>query len=190
MELSVVLLVVGILVALAVPNLRPFIQNGRLTSSANDLLRSFQLARAEAIKRQANVVVCASSNPTAPTPTCSYGAFTGWIVFVDNGATPWQYDAGETLLERHLPVDSTITVKTDNDGIEMYSATGFSVKAGTGTKNPTFNVLMCDKRGNQVVNTTNSVERAFLIQPTGRSRVSTLKTDVDAAGTKTGSCPT
>jgi type IV fimbrial biogenesis protein FimT len=189
MELSVVLLVVGILVALAIPNLRPFIQNGRLTSSANDLLRSFQLARAEAIKRQANVVVCASSNPTAATPTCSYGTFSAWIVFVDNGATAWQHDAGEAVLERHIPVDSTVTVKTDNDGIEMYSSNGFSVKKGTGTKNPTNYVLMCDKRGNQIINTTTSVERAFLIQPTGRAAVSTKASDVSAAAGKTGSCP-
>src|SRR5882757_9276089 len=83
-ELMVTLTVVAILAALAVPNMRPFIQNNRLTAASNDLLRSFQLARTEAIKRgqpNVNVVVCASDVPTATNPTCSYGAFKGWIVF-------------------------------------------------------------------------------------------------------------
>lgn len=195
MELFTTLLVVGVLTAIAVPNMRPFIQNNRLTSAANDLLRSFQVARTEAIKRQQNVVVCASANPTASAATCSYGAFTGWIVFQDGDVTAgvapnWQRDGTDTIIERHDLIDSTITVKTDNNGIESYAATGFANPAGV--QIPTRNILICDIRGNQVSGgstVTNSVERAVIIAATGRVRVSKVKSDVDNTIAAVGGCP-
>src|SRR5258707_6789239 len=187
-ELMVTLAVAGVLAMVAVPNVRTFLKNNRLSGASTDLLRSFYLARTEAIKHQANVVVCASANPMAAVPACSYGPFNGWIVFQDSGpapwpgANPWQFDAGEPIFERHVLLDSSITVKTDNNGIEMYLATGFASPAGA--KNPTRNILLCDIRGNQMVGT-NSVERAVLIATSGRVRVSATSADVAAAGT----CP-
>jgi Tfp pilus assembly protein FimT len=191
MELLTTLAVVGVLAAIAVPNMRPFIQNNRLTSASNDLLRSFQLARTEAIKRQQTVVVCASANPTATTATCSYGAFSGWIVFQDGDATAgvaadWQRDGADTIIERHPVIDSSITVKTDNNGIESYAPTGFANPAGA--EIPTRNILVCDVRGNQVQGS-NSVERAVIIAATGRVRVSKLSTDVNTTATAVGGCP-
>jgi type IV fimbrial biogenesis protein FimT len=191
MELFTTLAVVGVLAAIAVPNMRPFIQNNRLTSAANDLLRSFQLARTEAIKRQQTVVVCASANPTATAATCSYGAFTGWIVFQDGDITAsvaadWQRNGTDTIIERHPVLDSSITVKTDNNGIESYAATGFANPAGAQT--PTRNVLICDVRGNKISGT-NSVERAVIIAATGRVRVSKATSDVNTTATAVGGCP-
>ena len=180
-ELMVTLAVAGVLAMVAVPNMRTFLQNNRLSSAANDLLRSFHLARTEAIKRQTNVAVCASAAPTAAAPTCSYGPFNGWIVFQDTNFN-WQWDNGEPIFERHALLDSTVTVKTDNHGIEIYQATGFASPAGV--KTPTRNILLCDSRGNQLVGA-NSVERAVLIAASGRIRVSATSADVAAAGT----CP-
>jgi len=180
-ELMVTLAVAGVLAMVAVPNMRTFLQNNRLSAASNDLLRSFYLARTEAIKHQANVVVCASAAPTAAAPACSYGPFNGWIVFQDNNLS-WQWENPEPIFERHVLLDSSVTVKTDNNGIEMYQATGFASPAGV--KNPTRNILLCDIRGNQMVGT-NSVERAVLIVASGRVRVSATSADVAAAGT----CP-
>jgi type IV fimbrial biogenesis protein FimT len=187
MEFLTTLAVVGIVAALAVPNMRPFIQNNRLTSASNDLLRSFQLARTEAIKRQQNVVVCASADPTAANPTCNYGTFNGWIVFQDTNSN-WQADAGEAVLEQHALLDSTITVKQDKDrdAIESYAPSGFANPAGA--KNPTRNVLICDVRGNKVTGA-QSVERALLVTATGRVRVSRLSTDITNAEGTVGQCP-
>ena len=64
-ELMVTVAVAGILAMVAVPNMRTFLQNNRLSAASNDLLRSFYLARTEAIKHQTNVAVCASAVPTA-----------------------------------------------------------------------------------------------------------------------------
>jgi len=184
-ELMVTLAVAGVLAGVAVPNLRSFIQNSRLSSASNDLLRSFNLARTEAIKRQANVVVCASALPMAAIPACSYGPFNGWIVFQDNNLS-WQWENGEPIFERHELLDSSVTVKKDNNGIEMYLATGFASPAGI--KTPTRNIVLCDSRGNQMVGT-NSVERAVLIAASGRTRVSATSADVSTAAAAAGACP-
>src|SRR5256886_9521710 len=119
-ELMVTVAVAGILAMVAVPNMRTFLQNNRLSSASNDLLRSFNLARTEAIKHQTNVAVCAVADPTLAAPQCSYGAFNGWIVFQDTNLN-WKWDAGEPIFERHVLLDSSMTVKTDNNGIEMRS---------------------------------------------------------------------
>jgi type IV fimbrial biogenesis protein FimT len=184
-ELMIALTIAGILLAVATPSLRVFLQNNRLTAAANDLLRSFQIARTEAIKRQQNVVVCASANPTATPPACSYGAFNGWIVFEDSNSN-WSVDAGEPILERHGLLDSTLIVKSDNDGIESYATTGFANLAAV--HNPTRNIVICDQRGNQVIGHV-SVERAVLVTNTGRVRVSRVDTDVTNATSLTGGCP-
>jgi type IV fimbrial biogenesis protein FimT len=185
MELMTALGVVAVIAAIAVPNLTPFMQNNRLTSAANDLLRSFQLARTEAIRRQTNVVVCASADPMAANPVCTYDTFNGWIVFQDTNNN-WQADAGEAVVERHASLDASITVKADNDRIESYAPSGFANPANT--KTPTLNVLMCDVRGNKVVGT-DSVERAVAIARTGRVRVSKSSSDVSNAIGALGACP-
>src|SRR5437762_13054870 len=113
----------GHLAMIALTYMHSFVQNNRLSSASNALLRSFNLARTEAIKHQANVVVCAVAAPTLASPQCSYGAFNGWIVFQDTNLN-WKWDAGEPIFERHVLLDSSMTVKTDNNGIEMYLATG------------------------------------------------------------------
>ena len=185
-ELMVTVAVAGVLAMMAVPSMRSFVQNNRLSSASNDLLRSFNLARTEAIKHQTNVVVCAVADPTLAVPQCSYGAFKGWIVFQDRNFT-WQFpNDGQPIFERHVLLDSSVTVKTDKDGIEMYLATGFA--SPTAAKRPTGNIVLCDIRGNQMVGT-NSVERAVLITASGRARVSATSTDVNAAAAAAGACP-
>jgi len=54
-ELMVTVAVLAILVAIAIPNYRAFVLNSRMTAQANDFLTSLQLARSEAVKRNASV---------------------------------------------------------------------------------------------------------------------------------------
>lgn len=185
LELMTTVAVVGVLAAVAIPNMRDFIRNNRLTAAANDMLHSTQTARSEAIKRQLNVVVCASDAPLADPPECSYGAFHGWVVFQDTDGD-WTFDAGEPVVERHELVDSSVTVLNDNDGIISYSPSGFANPAGA--KTPSHNVVICDVRGNASVGNSSSA-RAVFIEDTGRSRVSKYVADVTKAIGKTGSCP-
>jgi type IV fimbrial biogenesis protein FimT len=196
LELMVTLAVAAVLVGVAVPNLRTFMLNNRLTSAANDMLRSIQNARVEAIKRPPiapgspnNVVFCASLNPTAPDPTCAAAPTSvGWIVFVDTNGN-WNADgvATEPVLERHELLDPTITVVSDGIGKESYNNTGFAVPGAPGVVSR--NIVICDSRGNQAIGL-NSTARAVLVTNTGRARATALKIDVDnALATFAGTCP-
>ena len=82
-----VVAVLGIALAFAVPNMNSFILNNRLASQLNMLASSLALARSEAIKRNEPVVVCASSDGAACAADVDWNA--GWLVFVDRaGGAP------------------------------------------------------------------------------------------------------
>jgi type IV fimbrial biogenesis protein FimT len=192
-ELMVTLSVAAILMAVAIPNVRTFILNNRLTSGVNDLLHSINVARTEAIKRQnGSVVVCGTDNPTAADNAivCTYGTFKGWFVFQDTNNN-WQHDldGSEPVIERHSTLDTTMTVKTDaNNDIVSFGPSGFANPAGV--RAPTQTLLMCDSRGIQQTGT-NSTARALFITVTGRARASATWVDVNTARPLVGggSCP-
>jgi type IV fimbrial biogenesis protein FimT len=190
-ELMVTLSVAAILMAIAIPNLRNFIRNNRLTSGVNDLLHSIQVARTEAIKRQqGNVVVCGTTDPGAGTAalTCTYNTFRGWFVFQDTNGN-WQRDANEPVIETHTLIDASVTVKSDANGnIVSFSPSGFANPAGAQV--PTATVVMCDVRGVQAVGN-NSTARAVFITATGRARASATYADVHntALPLVGGACP-
>ncbi|MFO7306949.1 MAG: GspH/FimT family pseudopilin [Gammaproteobacteria bacterium] len=185
MELMLTLAVAAVLAAVAVPNMRDFIRNNRLTSAANDLLRSVQVARSEAIKRQTFVAACASANPDAQDAKCSGGPFGGWIVFEDKNNN-WARDSDEEIIDRKAVPTGVVSV-SNNDGVVSFAATGFSNK--TPGRTATDRVVFCDERGNKRVGD-NSTARALIIEPAGRARVTRLLEDVTRALSDIGaSCP-
>jgi type IV fimbrial biogenesis protein FimT len=187
-ELMITVAVAGTLAAIAVPNMRDFMRNNRLASSANDLLRSVQIARSEAVKRQRVMAACASSNPDAADATCSEGALSGWIVFQDSN-TNWDRDPGdatEVVIDRKS-VPAGVTVSNDSTGKVSYGPTGFATS--TPGQTPTSRVVICDVRGNLTVGA-NSVARAMVITNTGRARITRDPTEITSALTATGgTCP-
>lgn len=82
-ELLVTLAVGAILVGFAVPSFRSYVQSTRVTSATNDFVAALNVGRAQGIAHQEDVVLCASTNPNATTPTCSGTFSDGWIVFND-----------------------------------------------------------------------------------------------------------
>ncbi len=87
LELMIAIAIAAILLALAVPSFTSFLNSNRATSQANELLASFQIARMEAIRRNAPVIVCGSDNAESGAPTCSGNAtWGGWVVFADANA--------------------------------------------------------------------------------------------------------
>lgn len=194
-ELMLTIAVAGVLAAIAIPSMRDFNRNARLTSAVNDLLRSTQTARSEAITRQSNVVVCASDDPLAAEPACAdEGNFTGWIVFQDTNSN-WTFDGddedtpaedGEPIIQRYEPVPASVSVRADNDGIFSYSPNGFATPAGAIT--PSSRVVFCDERGDRAMGN-DSTARALFVEPTGRARVTKDRIEVGAAIGATGACP-
>ena len=97
-ESMVVVAILGILAAVALPSFKSTMESSRRTAYANQLLEDMALARSEAIKRGVRVVVCPSSSGTSCAASNSWA--TGWIVFTDknNNAT---VDASDTVLRVH-----------------------------------------------------------------------------------------
>src|SRR5260221_986384 len=191
-ELMVTVSVAAILMAIAIPNMRNFLRNNRLTSGVNDLLHSIQVARTEAIKRQqGSVVVCGTTDPAAGTAalTCTYDTFRGWFVFQDTNGN-WQRDAGEPVIETHTLIAASVTVKPDANGdIVSFGPSGFANPAGA--KVPTATLIMCDARGVVAVGT-GSTGRALFITATGRARATATYADVHDTALPLvtgGSCP-
>ncbi|WP_428624786.1 GspH/FimT family pseudopilin [Sedimenticola sp.] len=60
-ELMVTVLVLAIVLTIGVPSFRQFIVNSRVTTQANLLVTSLNIARSEAINRSENVIVAATS---------------------------------------------------------------------------------------------------------------------------------
>lgn len=61
-ELMIVLAIIAITAAVAVPSYQSNIASNRKTSAANNLLGALQFARSEAVLRRSEVKVCASAN--------------------------------------------------------------------------------------------------------------------------------
>jgi type IV fimbrial biogenesis protein FimT len=118
-ELMVTVSISAILLTLAVPSFEETMRNNRLTTQSNDLVTSFNLARAEAIKRRATVSVCASSDQASCGPSASWQ--NGWIVRDDtNGA-----------IIRAFPGMKGATSVTANTARVRYGQTGFLVDGAT-----------------------------------------------------------
>jgi len=76
-ELMVTIAVLAIITAIAVPSMRALILANRLTAASTELVTALQLARSEAIRRNAPVTVCSTANGTA----CSgAAAWDRWII--------------------------------------------------------------------------------------------------------------
>jgi type IV fimbrial biogenesis protein FimT len=79
-ELMVVIGVLAILLAIAAPSFTGVINSNRLATQANEVVASLQLARSEAIRRNARVIVCRSIDGTACVTASGQGE---WITFID-----------------------------------------------------------------------------------------------------------
>lgn len=77
-ELMIVLVILGVVLAVALPGFSNVFLGTRLSNYTNELVSSVYLARGEAIKRNVNVTLCASSNGTTCSNVNTWGA--GWIV--------------------------------------------------------------------------------------------------------------
>jgi type IV fimbrial biogenesis protein FimT len=80
-EMMMVMAFIVILITLAAPSMRTMILTNQVRSFTGDLLGDLSLARSEASKRSANVIICTSSNQSTCDNTVPWT--TGWVVFVD-----------------------------------------------------------------------------------------------------------
>lgn len=97
-ELMVVVAVMAIVLALAIPSFQSIINANRLASGANEMIAALQTARMEAIRRNQRAEVCFSANANAGAgASCATSGINGWITFLDVDKSG-VFDAGDTLL--------------------------------------------------------------------------------------------
>ena len=129
-ELLIVLVVTGILLGLATPNLSGVLQRNQLLGQANEIAAALSLARSEAISRGQPAGICGSTDGA----TCAAGGATDWsalsvLVFVDgnnNGSFDGDGQPAATpdRLLRSLNVIDGLRV-TSNSSFYLFQPSGF-----------------------------------------------------------------
>lgn len=178
MELLLVVGIVGVLLAIAVPSMGDFIRNSRITSAANDVMAGLHFARSEAIKRRFPVTLCTSTSPvTNPNPTCAASdLLTGWFVFVDLNQSGTR-EVGEAVLTQHEAMNPLITARSSVNPFRVtYLMNGFALNPNASQ------LVLCDERGNTPSGGELSSARGILVSVTGRAGVSRDKAEIEALG--------
>ena len=157
LELMILLTIASILTLLAVPNLRPFLQNNRNITLINELQTSLNAARTEAVTRNNTVTLCGSVNGTACAGAVDELA-DGWIVFVDIDSDGTVDDVDEVLHVQGKAV-SDISITYGDVTVITYASSGLAIAGASGT------FTLCDDRGAESA-------RGLIIGVSGRPRVS------------------
>jgi type IV fimbrial biogenesis protein FimT len=185
-ELLITVLIVGVVLTFAVPNMQDFARNSRMTSTANDLHAAFHLARSESSRAKSNISICPSDDGA----TCSGTWADGYIVFVDVDGDIAVDVGTDSVLRQHGAIEEGVTMKFANSGSYFsYSSTGLG-RPGVGGNTAVSQVVMCDSRGNITAAGGNSAARLFVVTPLGRATIVRDKTMIDAAlTTMSETCP-
>jgi type IV fimbrial biogenesis protein FimT len=96
-ELLTVVIIAGILAAIAAPAFKNLSMNNSLVAQTNDLLADMLYMRSEALKRSKTIYMCKSTDPTATSPTCNSTSAdpwtSGWLIYVNGTAAGTDYNA-------------------------------------------------------------------------------------------------
>ena len=126
-ELMLVLLVAGVLLAIGIPSFQTTIKNNQLVSTTNEIIGAINFARVEAIKRGANVHLGGGSGNV------------GWAVWIDtDGDNVW--DSGEEIRVWDAPPDSIAISAT---GASYYVFNSLGLTSSTGS------LTICDDRSGE-----------------------------------------
>lgn len=103
-ELMVTVSIMAILATIAIPSFREFALGSKLNSVSNNFVASAQLARSEAIKRNAPVTLCASHSGT----TCG-----------ENWSDGWKILAGGAVIYTQPPLPSGFLLSSEDNSINF-----------------------------------------------------------------------
>lgn len=167
-ELLVALSVLSILLAVGVPSFGQFTVNTRLNSYSNTLFSHISLARSEAIKRNARVAVCKSSDGSSCASSGDWSQ--GWVVFVDldNSAS---IGSGEQVITTAsaLPAGFSFTGNGNVSDYISYDAQGMPKLITGGFQSGT--ITMCPAAPAVAGN-----GRDIILSSSGRARIAKITT--------------
>lgn len=116
-ELMAVLAIVGIVIAVGVPQLNSTIARGNISAEANRLMASINFARSQAVNKQQVV--------TLQRKSANVNDWTeGWTIFTDNGGEGNQsinLGDGDTLLKDITTDTSGVSLLANNSGNQWIS---------------------------------------------------------------------
>lgn len=157
-ELMVTVGVAAVLLTVAVPAFNSIVSSNRLSGYANTFVASAQLARSEAIKRNADVHLCRSSDGSTCATTGSWKQ--GWIVLYKHPS-----DATKNVVAQHQ--------QALVNGIDMTGNTYELVFKATGAGTTVATIKICPQPY-----TSDGQGRDLAVSATGKASVSTTKTGV------------
>jgi type IV fimbrial biogenesis protein FimT len=155
-ELLVTLSVASILLTVAVPSYRVFVQDSLLITQSNNFYSAMMLAKSEAVKRSSPATICPSTNGTG----CTGGTVwsNGWIVFADTNGDG-AVDAGEEILQVSAALTGGNILQSGARIRVTYAASGYTLGFAD-----TFS--LCDSRGA-------AMSRRIILNNQGRLRTET-----------------
>jgi type IV fimbrial biogenesis protein FimT len=170
-EMLAVMAIGSLLITMAVQSLQPLIQSAQLTAASNTFVSTLHLARSEAIKRNARVVLCKTADGIACTGEGSWEQ--GWIVFHDANNNGLR-ESTETIVHRQQPLSARLVLR-GNANLAAYvsfAASGATKLVGGGFQAGTLTLChqMLERRE----------ARQIILNAAGRPRVrnSTLESCV------------
>ncbi len=174
LELIVAITIAAILAALTVPSFLKSIRLNRGVSDANGILSVVTLARNEAIRRDATISMCISSDGSSCASSGTWDV--GYLVFVDvNGDA--SFSTGDTLIRTEVPLSSASTISlckgtptTTNTVIRTLSFSG----SGQLTSQAYFDVNPTTKSGTACPSSATAKvkgERYVVVRQIGRANV-------------------
>ncbi len=157
-ELLIAVSIIGILASLAVPSYRVWVQNNRIRNAAESIQNGIQLARAEAVSRNASVqfdlrgtnsawTVCVTPDPAGSCPnpddvttvqsrTIGEGSSAD-ITVTPSVASPYVFNSLGVLTP--APVAGTVTIDIDNSALSTTDSRDLRIVIGVGGSSK-----MCD----------------------------------------------
>ncbi len=164
-ELMVTMTVLIVLMAVAVPSFNNAVLGSKLSGYANNFVASVQLARSEAIKRNAPITMCRSADGSSC--ASSGGWQQGWIIFNDKDSSG-AINGDETRIHYQQALASEFAFTGDVYTI-VFQGSGLN---STPVTNP---LVLCR------ASPAGSQERAITVSTTGRAASNI---------THNGTCPT
>lgn len=135
LELVMAIAVLAILIAIAVPSFLWSINRGHITSQANELAATIQLARTEAMRRGRYTALCRTDDFDSAKASCSHatGNWGGWIAFVDTNADG-QRSSDEELLKTVKVSERTVVVSSESisraSELVLFTPEGYAARDG------------------------------------------------------------
>ncbi|MDQ7091096.1 MAG: GspH/FimT family pseudopilin [Methylococcales bacterium] len=157
-ELLITITIMSIVMSIGYPSFTGAVRNSRLTTNANQLIASLNLARSEAIKRNMMVYIRRKG-------TTSKNWSEGWDIFIDANNNQIFNEGVDTLLKTYPPLENNYTLMTGanfNDWT-AYLPSGLNSSSGS-FLNDSFR--LCATAGDTI----NS--RRVVLNAVGRARIS------------------